>query len=90
MYLCLDYDYTTVRYPFAKLSLTMAGLVELLINSGRQVDAVRFIHTFQLTERFPPVPLLKMYLKDLRRNSQGKGGNSRGAAGSQVMYAYTK
>ncbi|KAA3479678.1 FRIGIDA-like protein 3 isoform X2 [Gossypium australe] len=83
MYLFLAYDYTTVRYPFAKLSITMAGFVELLINSGRQVDAVRFIHTFQLTERFPPVPLLKMYLKDLRRNSQGKGGNSRGAAGSQ-------
>ncbi|TYG98296.1 hypothetical protein ES288_A10G106100v1 [Gossypium darwinii] len=65
------------------LTPKMPGLVELLINSGRQVDAVRFIHTFQLTERFPPVPLLKMYLKDLRRNSQGKGGNSRGAAGSQ-------
>nr|KJB71130.1 hypothetical protein B456_011G107000 [Gossypium raimondii] len=65
------------------LTPKMPGLVELLINSGRQVDAVRFIHTFQLTEKFPPVPLLKMYLKDLRRNSQGKGGNSRGAAGSQ-------
>ncbi|KAK8490011.1 hypothetical protein V6N13_133152 [Hibiscus sabdariffa] len=65
------------------LTPKMPGLIELLINSGRQVDAVRFIHTFQLTERFPPVPLLKMFLKDLRRNSQGKGGNSRGAAGSQ-------
>ncbi|KAB2008539.1 hypothetical protein ES319_D10G105900v1 [Gossypium barbadense] len=65
------------------LTPKMPGLVELLINSGRQVDAVRFIHAFQLTEKFPPVPLLKMYLKDLRRNSQGKGGNSRGAAGSQ-------
>ncbi|GMI94102.1 hypothetical protein like AT5G48385 [Hibiscus trionum] len=65
------------------LTPKMPGLVELLINSGRQVDAVRFIHTFHLTERFPPVPLLKMFLKDLRRNSQGKGGNSHGAAGSQ-------
>ncbi|KAE8700063.1 putative Aspartic proteinase nepenthesin-1 precursor [Hibiscus syriacus] len=65
------------------LTLKMPGLVELLINSGRQVDAVRFIHSFQLTERFPPVPLLKMFLKDLRRNSQGKGGGSHGADGSQ-------
>ncbi|XP_039009271.1 FRIGIDA-like protein 3 [Hibiscus syriacus] len=65
------------------LTPKMPGLVELLINSGRQVDAVRFIHAFQLTERFPPVPLLKMFLKDLRRNSQGKGGGSRGADGSQ-------
>lgn len=60
----------------------MAGVVELLINSGRQIDAVRFIHAFQLTESFPPVPLLKAYLKDLRRNSQG--GNSGAAAGAQV------
>ncbi|XWS45198.1 hypothetical protein CRYUN_Cryun15aG0115700 [Craigia yunnanensis] len=65
------------------LTQKMPGVVELLINSGRQIDAVRFIHAFQLTESFPPVPLLKTYLKDLRRNSQGKGGNSGGAAGAQ-------
>ncbi|XP_039045848.1 FRIGIDA-like protein 3 isoform X2 [Hibiscus syriacus] len=65
------------------LALKMPGLFELLINSGRKVDAIRFIHTFQLSERFPPVPLLKMFLKDLLRNSQGKGGNSRAAYGSQ-------
>ncbi|XVF59333.1 hypothetical protein PTKIN_Ptkin07bG0267300 [Pterospermum kingtungense] len=64
------------------LTQKMPGVVELLINSGRQIDAVRFIHAFQLTESFPPVPLLKTYLKDLRRNSQGKGGNSGAAAGA--------
>ncbi|KAE8662854.1 metal transporter Nramp3-like [Hibiscus syriacus] len=69
------------------LALKMPGLFELLINSGRKVDAIRFIHTFQLSERFPPVPLLKMFLKDLLRNSQGKGGNSRAAYGSQVNCA---
>lgn len=42
-----------------------------MIRSGKQIDAVHFIHAFQLTESFPPVPLLKMYLKELRRNSQG-------------------
>ncbi|XWS41825.1 hypothetical protein CRYUN_Cryun17cG0116100 [Craigia yunnanensis] len=65
------------------LTQNMPGVVELLIKSGRQIDAVRFIHAFQLTESFPPVPLLKTYLKDLRRNSQGKGGNSGAAAGAQ-------
>ncbi|OMP01876.1 Natural resistance-associated macrophage protein [Corchorus olitorius] len=65
------------------LTEKMPGVVELLINSGRQIDAVQLIHAFQLTESFPPVPLLKAYLKDLRRNSQGKGGNSGGAAGAQ-------
>ncbi|XP_022739907.1 FRIGIDA-like protein 3 [Durio zibethinus] len=65
------------------LTQKMPAVVELLINGGRQIDAVRFIHAFQLTESFPPVPLLKTYLKDLRRNSQGKSGNSGGAAGAQ-------
>lgn len=62
-----------------------AGVVESLINSGRQIDAVHLIHAFQLTERFHPVPLLKTYLKDLRRNSQGAGAKSEGAAIASVL-----
>ncbi|KAK9165934.1 hypothetical protein Scep_001125 [Stephania cephalantha] len=58
------------------------GIVEALINSGRQVDAVHFIQAFDLAENFPPVPLLKTYLKDLRRNTQGKPGNA-GSGGTQ-------
>jgi hypothetical protein len=58
----------------------MPGFIEELVESGRQIDAVHFIHAFKLTESFPPVPLLKTYLKDLRRNSQGKpGGGGTGA-----------
>ncbi|XP_055800998.1 FRIGIDA-like protein 3 [Solanum dulcamara] len=58
------------------LAHKMPGVVEALIHSEKQIDAARFIHSFELTERFPLVPLLKGYLKDLRRNAQGKGGNS--------------
>lgn len=65
------------------LTHKVPGLIESLVNSGKQIDAVRFIQAFQLTERFPPVPLLKTYLKDLRRNSQGKGENTGDAAGAQ-------
>ncbi|KAE9449656.1 hypothetical protein C3L33_18448, partial [Rhododendron williamsianum] len=58
----------------------MPGFVEELVQSGRQIDAVHFAHAFKLTESFPLVPLLKTYLKDLRRNSQGKpGGGGTGA-----------
>lgn len=62
------------------LTEKVPGVVESLINSGQQVDAVHLIHAFQLTERFHPVPLLKTYLKDLRRNSQGVGAKSEGGA----------
>ncbi|RVX23800.1 FRIGIDA-like protein 3 [Vitis vinifera] len=63
------------------LSCILCSVIEVLVNGGRQIDAVHFVHAFELTERFPPVPLLKTYLKDLRRNSQGKGGNMGGAGG---------
>lgn len=49
-------------------------IINILINSDRQVDAVHFIHAFELLESYPPIPLLKTYLKDLRRNSQGGSG----------------
>ncbi|KAH0678343.1 hypothetical protein KY284_019428 [Solanum tuberosum] len=58
------------------LAHKMPGVIEALIHSEKQIDAAHFIHSFELTERFPLVPLLKGYLKDLRRNAQGKGGNS--------------
>lgn len=58
------------------LAHKMPGVIEALIHNEKQIDAARFIHTFELTERFSLVPLLKGYLKDLRRNAQGKGGNS--------------
>ncbi|KAG9440230.1 hypothetical protein H6P81_020395 [Aristolochia fimbriata] len=64
------------------LTHKVPGIVETLVGSGRQIDAVHFIQAFQLAETFPPVPLLKTYLKDLRRNSQGKGGTL-SAAGVQ-------
>ncbi|XP_062101873.1 FRIGIDA-like protein 3 [Humulus lupulus] len=65
------------------LTHKVPGLIELLVNSGKQINAVHFIHAFQLTESFPPVPLLKTYLKDLRRNSQGKGENTGVSSGGQ-------
>ncbi|KAJ7944486.1 FRIGIDA-like protein [Quillaja saponaria] len=57
------------------LTHKVPGVIELLVNNWKQIAAVHFIHAFQLCENFPPVPLLKAYLKDLRRNSQGKAGN---------------
>ncbi|XP_058070008.1 FRIGIDA-like protein 3 isoform X2 [Magnolia sinica] len=65
------------------LTHKMPGVVEELVNSGKQIDAIHFVQAFQLTETFPPVPLLKTYLKDLRRNSNRTGGNS-GATVMQV------
>ncbi|OVA10952.1 Frigida-like [Macleaya cordata] len=65
------------------LTHKMPVVVEKLINSRREIDAVHFVQAFKLTENFPPVPLLKAYLKDLRRNLLRKLRNAREAVGVQ-------
>ncbi|XP_044466229.1 FRIGIDA-like protein 3 isoform X2 [Mangifera indica] len=58
------------------LSEKMPGVIEVLVNSGRQIDAVNLAFAFELTEQFSPVPLLKSYLKEARKaSSPGKVGN---------------
>lgn len=49
-----------------------AGVINELISKGKLISAVHFVHAFELVDRFPTVPLLMTYLKDLRRNSQAK------------------
>ncbi|KAL4181172.1 hypothetical protein AMTRI_Chr12g269940 [Amborella trichopoda] len=64
------------------LAYKMPGLIESLIISKKQIEAVNFAQAFNLTERFPPVPLLKSYLKDAKKDPQGNNGNA-SAASSQ-------
>ncbi|CAN1345254.1 FRIGIDA-like protein 3 [Linum perenne] len=69
---------------FLGLSEKMPGVIEVLVNSGRQIDAVNLAFAFELTNQFSPVPLLKSYLKDARRSSpSAKAGNA--ASNAQVM-----
>ncbi|KAI3914156.1 hypothetical protein MKW98_003229, partial [Papaver atlanticum] len=65
------------------LTHKMPGVIDALISAGKQIDAVHFVQAFKLTENYPPVPLLKTYLKYLRRNSQGKITAAGGAVGVQ-------
>lgn len=59
------------------VALIVSGVVEILINSGRQIDAVNLAFAFELTEQFPPVPLLKLYLQGARKvSSSVRRGNS--------------
>lgn len=53
------------------------GVIEVLVNSGKQIDAVNLAFAFELTEQFSPVSLLKSYLTEARRSStQGRPGNA--------------
>jgi hypothetical protein len=63
-----------------------AALVEILINNGKHIAAVHFVQLFELQESFPPVPLLRTYLKNQRRNSQVKADNVRDIATAKVCF----
>ncbi|KAL8222916.1 hypothetical protein R6Q57_020315 [Mikania cordata] len=45
----------------------MPDMIEELISRGQQVDAVHFTQEVGLADRFPPVPLLKAFLKDAKK-----------------------
>lgn len=64
--------------------ILLSGVIEVLVNSGRQMEAINLAYAFELTEQFDPVSLLKAYLKDAKKASQVKGGNM--SPGSQVWF----
>lgn len=64
----------------------IAGVIEVLVNSGKQIDAVNLAFAFELTEQFPPVALLKSYLTEARRSSsQGRSDNASPAVQASVL-----
>ncbi|KAL6563506.1 hypothetical protein OROGR_002465 [Orobanche gracilis] len=59
------------------LSDKMPGVIDVLLKSGRQIDAVNLAFAFELTHQFPPLSLLKSYLAEARKvPSAVKPGNT--------------
>lgn len=42
-------------------------MIEELISKGQQLDAVHFTYEVGLVDKFPPVPLLKAFLRDAKK-----------------------
>ncbi|XP_024981929.1 FRIGIDA-like protein 3 [Cynara cardunculus var. scolymus] len=53
---------------FLGLSKNMPDVIDVLVNSGRHIDAVNLAFAFELTEQFAPVSLLKSYLIEAKRH----------------------
>ncbi|KAM7269985.1 hypothetical protein ACFE04_029199 [Oxalis oulophora] len=67
------------------LSEKMPGVIEVLVNSGRHIDATNLAFAFELTEQFSPVALLKSYLKEARKvSSPASPGNTSPSAQNDV------
>ncbi|KAK3129252.1 hypothetical protein QOZ80_6BG0475010 [Eleusine coracana subsp. coracana] len=63
------------------LSQKMPGVIGVLVDSGRPIDAINLAYAFGLTEQFKPVQLLKAYLRDVKKVSHFK--NVKMAPGAQ-------
>lgn len=69
------------------ISLDSAGVVDVLVNNGRQIDAVNLAVAFKLTETYSPVLLLKSYLANAGRvPSPVKSPNS--SSTDQVFFPF--
>ncbi|KAJ8527159.1 hypothetical protein K7X08_029636 [Anisodus acutangulus] len=51
------------------LSDRMPGVIDVLINNGRHIDAVNLAFAFELTQQFLPVSLLKSYLNEASKTT---------------------
>jgi Frigida-like protein len=67
---------------FTYLYNHISGVIDVLVNTGRQIDAVNLSYAFGLTEKYSPVPLLKSFLKEVRKLSNAKPGSM--SPGAQV------
>lgn len=46
---------------------TFVDIIEELISTGHQLDAINFAYEAGLQDKFPPIPLLKSFLEDSKK-----------------------
>ncbi|CAI9784106.1 unnamed protein product [Fraxinus pennsylvanica] len=66
----------------------ISDVIQKLISKGKQLLALKFIFEFELTDEFPPVPLLKAYVIDMEEDVQKirkSGKRSRQSLNEAVM-----
>lgn len=66
-------------------------MIEELIGRGQQVDAVHFTYEVGLADKFPPVPLLKAFLKDAKKTATSilEDPNNSGRAAVSFYFLYS-
>lgn len=66
-----------------ELLLLCTDMIEELISRGQQLDAVHFTYEVGLVDKFPPVPLLKAYLRDAKKTE-----DSSNTGRASVIYSF--
>lgn len=66
------------------MEILCSGVIGVLVDSGRPIDAINLAYAFELTDQFEPVQLLKAYLKEVKSMSTVKNGKVH--PGLQVIF----
>lgn len=61
-------------------------MIEELISRGQQLDAVHFIYEVGLVHMFPPVPLLKAFLRDAKKAAASILEDANGPGRAAVLF----
>lgn len=61
-------------------------MIEELISKGQQLDAVHFTYEVGLVDKFPPVPLLKSFLKDAKKVASSISEDPNNAGRAAVIF----
>ena len=62
----------------------LSDFVQNLISQKKCVEAVRFIHAFELVDKFPPVPLLRNHVNDAKKVAKSILKNSKSSPKEKV------
>jgi len=67
-------------------------MIEELISRGQQLDAVHFTYEVGLVDKFPPVPLLKAYLRDAKKSAasimEDSSNTGRATVSTHCIYSF--
>jgi hypothetical protein len=66
------------------LNFLRTGVIGVLVDSARPIDAINLAYAFGLTGQFEPVQLLKAYLREVKKVSHAKNGKM--SPGAQVLF----
>ena len=66
--------------------LFIADLIQKLIDSGKQLLAIKYIFEFELADKYPPVPLLEAYVNETKKLAENLCREKKNTLGAQVIF----
>ncbi|KAK4850434.1 hypothetical protein QYF36_006696 [Acer negundo] len=77
------YRQVTLLCKAVGLGDKVQDLIQKLIDSGKQLLAIKYIFEFELTDKYPPVPLLEAYVNETKKLAENLCREKKNTPGAQ-------